>query len=502
MSCDLGIYGLAVMGLGLSLNIASKGFKVCVCNRTRAKVDLALQRAKEEDLGEQIVGAKNVDDFIQALKKPRRIMMVIEAGAPVDALIEHLLPKLESGDCLVDAGNEFFEVSEKREKLCSSKGVLFMDVGLCAGEDGARYGPPLTPGGTTEAWAVMEPILIHMAGKIDPLKNVPAPGSLVFTEEERKNACVTHLGPCGAGHYVKMVHNGIMYGDMQLIAEAYHLLKYACGLTNEELGETFRQWGTGELRSYLLEITSQIVSKKDGLTGGYLLDYIVDSAGSRGTGKWTMQEAANLGVAVPTITAAQDMRYISSNLPLRSKMDSTYARSWPSARVPISSRKQTASEDIRRAFACARICCFAQGMQLLRAISKEKGWALDFSEISRIWQAGCVIQCDLLSVLQEAFLKDPSIENVLLDEKVSQTVKEYLPSLQQVLAMSLRTGDENGQPVLLPLASHAASYFYIAANSGLRLSINLVQAQRDCFGAHHFKRIDREGKFHEDNWAE
>nr|CEL65932.1 TPA: 6-phosphogluconate dehydrogenase, decarboxylating, related [Neospora caninum Liverpool] len=504
MSCDVGIYGLAVMGLGLSLNLASRGIRVSVCNRTSTKIDVALKRAKEENLGESIYGARTLNDFVDSLKTPRRIIMVIEAGAPVDALINHLLPKLDRGDCLVDAGNEFFELSEKREQRCASKGVLFMDVGLCAGEEGARSGPPLTPGGSQEAWSLMEPIFVQLAGKIDSSKNIPPPGALTVNDGERQNACVTHLGPCGAGHYVKMVHNGIMYGDMQLIAEAHQLLKYGFGLSNEELHDTYKKWNEGELHSYLIGITASIVRKKDSFTGGYLLDLIADTAGSKGTGKWTMQQAADLGVAVPTITAALDMRYICSNLPLRQEMGSVYSDNWPSIQKSAHSTREKDIENIRRALVCGRICCFAEGMHLLHVISREKGWALDLSEVSRIWQAGCVIECDFLKVMQHAFLKNPNLENILLSEEISGTIQRYLPALQEVISLSLGKGtshrDAPSVKTTLPLPAHSASYNYLASSCGLRLSMNLVQAQRDCFGAHHFKRTDREGKYHVDDW--
>ncbi|PFH36424.1 6-phosphogluconate dehydrogenase [Besnoitia besnoiti] len=506
MSCHVGVYGLAVMGLGLSLNIASRGFRVCVSNRTPAKIDRALKKAAEENLAKNIVGARTLDEFVHCLQRPRRILMVIEAGAPVETLIDLLLPKLDQGDCLVDAGNEFFEVSVKREQRCASRGVLFMDVGLCAGGDGARYGPPLTPGGSEEAWKLMEPVFVQLAGRIDQSKTIPLPGALTFSDEMKQNACVTHLGPCGAGHYVKMVHNGIMYGDMQLIAEAYHLLKHACRLTNDELYATFKKWNEGDLRSYLLGITANIVRKKDPFTGGYLLDFIVDAAGSRGTGKWAMQQAAELGIAVPTITAALDMRYISSNIGLRQRMNVLYFQTWTSMDDAKNPLREKQIESIKKALVCGRISCFAQGMQLLRAISLEKGWALNLAEASRIWQAGCVIECDFLKVMQHAFLRNPDLENILLDEQISGMVQRHLPALQDVVHLSLGTGvsqsDGPSTVVTLPIPAFSASYNYLASSCGLHLSINLVQAQRDCFGSHHFKRTDREGKFHVENWAD
>ncbi|OXB70606.1 UNVERIFIED_CONTAM: hypothetical protein H355_008575 [Colinus virginianus] len=480
MSCDVGVYGLAVMGLGLSLKMAERGFKVCVCNRTPSKVDHAVKRAKDEKLSHNYVGVKSIEEMVTNLSKPRRIMIVIEAGKPVETLISHFLPMLDKGDCLVDAGNEFHETTQKREQWLASKGVLYMDVGLCTGQGGARSGPPLTPGGSTEAWKLMEPILVHISGKIDPYNHVPALGSFSFTVEERQNACVTHLGPAGAGHYVKMVHNGIAYGDMQLIAEAYHFLRYAYGQTNEEIGQIFEQWNEGELRSYLLGITKNIVKKKDVYTGGHLIDFVVDAAGARGTGKWTVQEAADLGIAVPTIAAALDLRYISSNVSLREKMN----------------------QDLRRALVCGRICCHAQGLQLLHAVSKERGWDLRLGEITRIWQAGCLIESDLLRLMRKAYINDTSLENILLDKQLSWLITQYLPSLQRIIMLSLTPGQmRNGTPLLLPAPAHAASYYYLLCSSSVRLSVNIVQAQRDCFGAHHFKRTDREGKYHETNWG-
>eukprot|EP00070_Physeter_catodon_P038533 XP_028345427.1 uncharacterized protein LOC114486264 [Physeter catodon] len=507
MSCDVGVYGLAVMGLGLSLKIAETGFKVCVCNRTPSRVDHAVKRAKDEKLSHNYVGVKSIEEMVKNLSRPRRIMIVIEAGKPVETLISHFLPMLDKGDCLVDAGNEFHETTQKREQWLASKGLLYMDVGLCTGEGGARSGPPLTPGGSAEAWKLMEPIFVHISGKIDPVNHVPALGALSFTVEERQNACVTHLGPAGAGHYVKMIHNGIAYGDMQLIAEAYHFLRYAYGQTNDAIGQIFEQWNEGELRSYLLGITKQIVTKKDVYTGGHLIDFVVDAAGARGTGKWTVQEAADLGIAVPTIAAALDLRYISSNALLREKMNRLYASCWPSeGEVTFPPQKTDITdaqiEDLRRALVCGRICCHAQGLQLLHAVSKERGWDLRLGEITRIWQAGCLIESDLLRLMRKAFLNDTSLENILLDKHLSRLTTQYLPSLQRIIMLSLTPGQiQNGTPLLLPAPAHAASYYYLLCSSSVRLSVNIVQAQRDCFGAHHFKRTDREGKYHESNWG-
>ncbi|PFH37599.1 6-phosphogluconate dehydrogenase [Besnoitia besnoiti] len=502
MSCDVGLYGLAVMGLNLSLNMASRGFKVCVCNRTPSKIIVAVQKAEEQNV-KNYIGIESITEFVAALKRPRRIVMMVQSGAPVDALIEQFLPLLEKGDCLVDGGNEFFENTERRERLCAAQGVLYMGLGVSGGEVGARHGPSLMPGGSPEAWELMKPILVQIAAKIDPSGATPSPGATTFTQAELENACVTHIGPGGAGNYVKMVHNGIEYGDMQLIAEAYYMLKYLCGQSNKQLQATFTEWNRGELNSYLVELTSKIFAKKDSLSDAYLVDQILDAAGSKGTGKWTVQQAADAGVAVPTIAAALDMRYISDDVALRKKMASVYAKSWPAPSQTASASADLA-RDAARALMCGKICCYAQGMQLLAVVSEKRGWQLNLAEISRIWKGGCIIRAAFLDTMRKAFSANPSLKNLLLDPQIAQTVVAGLPSLKRVVATSLCTSPPVRQedfPIHLSVPCHSSSYFYLAANATAKLPLNLVQAQRDAFGAHTFKRIDREGVFHEENWA-
>lgn len=502
MSCDVGVYGLAVMGLNLSLNMASKGFRVCVCNRTPSKITIAVQKAQEQNLLNYI-GVEATDEFVAALKRPRRIVMMVQCGAPVDALIEHFLPLLDKGDCLVDGGNEFFENTERRERLCAAKGILYMGLGVSGGEEGARYGPSLMPGGSPEVWALMKPILVQIAAKIDPNGAVPAPGATTFTQAELDNACVTHIGPGGSGNYVKMVHNGIEYGDMQLIAEAYYLLKYLCGQSNEQLEKTFAQWNKGELNSYLVELTSKLLTKKDALTGAYLVDKILDAAGSKGTGKWTVQQAADAGVAVPTIAAGLDMRYISDNIELRRNMAAVYAKSWPTGSLTVSGN-ETLPTDMEKALLCGKICCYAQGMQLLSVVSERKGWGLNLAEISRIWKGGCIIRAAFLDTMQKAFSANPSLKNLLMDPQIADMMTANLPSLQRVVATSLSTASPFGEqafPIHLSVPCHSSSYFYLAANASDRLPLNLVQAQRDAFGSHTFRRTDVDGVFHEEHWT-
>ncbi|PHJ19640.1 6-phosphogluconate dehydrogenase [Cystoisospora suis] len=502
MSCDVGVYGLAVMGLNLSLNMASRGFRVCVCNRTTSKIDMALDKAREQDV-KNYIGARSTAEFVAALKKPRRIVMMVQSGAPVDALIEHFLPLLEKGDCLVDGGNEFFENTERREVLCAAKGILYMGLGVSGGEEGARYGPSLMPGGSKEAWELMKPILVQIAAKVDPQGAIPKLGAETFTDAELENACVTHIGPGGAGNYVKMVHNGIEYGDMQLIAEAYYLLKHLCGQSNEELQKTFERWNKGELNSFLIELTSKIFAKKDTLTSeGYLIDKILDAAGSKGTGKWTVQQAAEAGVAVPTIAAALDMRYISDNVELRKTLCGVYSKAWPAGSDSCAATAELVSH-AEKALLCGKICCYAQGMQLLGTVSRQKGWELNFAEISRIWKGGCIIRASFLDTMRKAYLKNSSLPNLLLDPEISKIIAASLPSLQRVVAASLSStlpATAETSCIHMTIPCHSSSFFYLASNASVRLPLNLVQAQRDAFGAHTFKRVDQEGVFHEEHW--
>lgn len=500
MSCDVGVYGLAVMGVNLALNAASKGYTVCVSNRTPSRVDHAIELAKTQGLQEKVVGFKDMKEFVENIKKPRRIIMLVQAGAPVDALISSLLPLLSKGDILVDGGNEFYERTEKRIELCKERGILYLGMGVSGGEEGARHGPSLMPGGVKEAWEAMRPILLSIAAQIDP-KKAPKDPKGDFASEEAENACVTFLGPGGCGNFVKMVHNGIEYGDMQLIAEVYSVLKHCYGMDNDKLAELFTQWNKTELESYLVEITSHIFRKKDG--DKYLVDMILDTAGNKGTGKWTVQQAAEWGVPVPCLAAALDMRYISAHRGLRERLSSLYAAAWEK-KEGCDCADKPSLDDIKSAMYLAKICCYAQGMHLIATASNEKNWGLCLAEVSRIWKGGCIIRAKFLDVMQKAFRDNPDVENLLLIDSIRADVAKHLPGLRRVIELATckkPVAYEGSTHLLLSLPAMSAAYHYLAAFTSASLPTNLIQAQRDFFGAHEFERKDNPGhKVHEASW--
>lgn len=531
MSCDLGVYGMAVMGLNLALNAASRGFRVCIGNRTLSKVEHALDLAEKEGLKDFIEGSRDMKQFVESIKKPRRVIMLVQAGAPVDALLVSLIPLLSEGDVLVDGGNEFFENTERRLKECKEKGIHYLGMGISGGEEGARRGPSLMPGGDKEGWELMRPILLSIAAQVQtegppgapggPSKNEREPGTgasggapkggpprgppkLEFSEDEVRMACVAFMGPGGAGNYVKMVHNGIEYGDMQIIAEVYSILRYVYNMSNGEISSVFSEWNKKtELESFLIEVTAAVLKKKSGEE--YLVDLILDTAGSKGTGKWTVQQAAEWGVAVPCLSAALDMRYISSHRGLRERLSSLYAKCMQNKGK--TDLEKPSMEEVREALYVAKICCYAQGLNLLQTVSREKGWGLSMAEVCRIWKGGCIIRAKFLNLLEKAFRENPDVENLLLIESVRTLVTSRLPSLCRLLSLSLCplpvSSVSSACPLLLSLPALSAAYHYIAAVSSLSLPTNLIQAQRDCFGAHGFELRDKRGQtLHEKCWMQ
>ncbi|KAL8434961.1 hypothetical protein Efla_005044 [Eimeria flavescens] len=510
MACDLGVYGLAVMGVNLALNAASKGFKVCVSNRTPSRVDHAADLAKQQGLQDNIVGVKDIKEFVENIKKPRRIIMLVQArlplclppsaGAPVDALMQLLLPLLSKGDVLVDGGNEFYTATERRIETCNQHGVLFLGMGVSGGEEGARAGPSMMPGGVEEAWKRMRSILLPIAGQIDAKKAAKG-GKEDFSKEEVDNSCVAYLGPGGCGNFVKMVHNGIEYGDMQIIAEAYSVLRHCYDMGNEELSDLFRQWNKTELESYLIEITSHILRKKEG--DKYLLDMVLDTAGSKGTGKWTVQEAAEWGVPIPCLSAALDMRYISAHRGLRDRLSSLYAAAFEK-KEKCNCEGAPTFDDMKSAMYVAKICCYAQGMHLIATASRQKKWGLSLAEVSRIWKGGCIIRAKFLEVMQKAFQENPEVEQLLLIDSIRNDVARHLPGLRRVLELATckrPVVHEGASALLLSLPAMSAAYHYVSAFTSAHLPTNLVQAQRDLFGAHTFERTDNPGHpVHEPNW--
>ncbi|WP_421379434.1 NADP-dependent phosphogluconate dehydrogenase [Bacillus salacetis] len=460
---QIGVIGLAVMGKNLAWNIESRGYSVSVYNRSREKTDEMLQESK----GKNVVGTYSIEEFVQSLETPRKILLMVKAGGPTDATIEQLKPHLDKGDILIDGGNTFFEDTRRRNHELSESGIHFIGTGVSGGEEGALTGPSIMPGGQKEAYELVAPIFKDIAAKVNG------------------EACTTYIGPDGAGHYVKMVHNGIEYGDMQLIAESYFLLKHVVGLSAEELHETFAEWNKGELDSYLIEITADIFTKKDEETGKPMVDVILDKAGQKGTGKWTSQSALDLGVSLPIITESVFARFISSIKDERVKASKIL--SGPETK-PFEGDKKALVESIRKALYMSKICSYAQGFAQMRAASEEYGWDLSYGEIAMIFRGGCIIRAQFLQKIKDAYDREPNLSNLLLDDYFKEIVESYQYALRDVIS----TAVQNGVPV--PGFSAALSYYDSYRTE--TLPANLIQAQRDYFGAHTYERTDKEGIFH------
>lgn len=467
---QFGLIGLAVMGQNLVLNAADHGFSVSVFNRTTSKTEKFMAgEANDKD----ITGTVTLEEFVASLERPRIIQIMVQAGGPVDAVIGQLKPLLDEGDIIIDGGNSFFPDTERRAKELEAANLRFIGMGVSGGEEGARFGPSLMPGGTKEAYSFIEPLVNAIAAKA-PADDAP---------------CVTYIGPGGAGHYVKMVHNGIEYGDMQLIAESYALLKAALDPSAAEFHQIFNEWNAGELSSFLIEITAHIFTKIDEETGRPLVDLILDKAGQKGTGKWTSQNALDIGSAIPTITAAVDARILSSIKEERVRVSKLL--SGPQA--SFSGDRQKLIEAVGAALYASKICSYAQGMALLSKASTEYGYQLDLGACARIWRAGCIIRADLLEDITNAYRRDPQLPNLLIDAEFKQAVQ----SRQERWRFAVKTAIELG----IPVPAMSASLAYFDAYRSERLPANLIQAQRDYFGAHTFERIDKDGVFHA-NWLE
>ena len=460
---QFGIIGLAVMGQNLALNIERNGFSVAVYNRTAARTEEFMAGPAK---GKDIRAAYTIKEFVEALEKPRRIMIMVKAGPPVDAVIEQLVPYLEPGDLVIDGGNSFFKDTERRAQTLEEKGILYIGTGISGGEYGALYGPSIMPGGQREAYALVEPIFTAIAAKVNG------------------DPCVTYIGPRGAGHYVKMVHNGIEYGDMQLIAESYDILHRAGGLSAAELHEVFAEWNRGELQSYLIEITADIFARIDEETGKPLVEVILDEAKQKGTGKWTSQNALDLGVPTPTINAAVVSRIISSYK--EERVAASKVLSGPP--IKYEGDRETLIQDVRDALYAAKICSYAQGFTLLRAASHEYDYGLNLTEIARIWRGGCIIRAGFLNDVSAAFQRNPELPNLLLDPYFKEAVESRQDALRRVIQTAVGLG--------IPCLAFSASLAYYDAYRTARLPANLTQAQRDYFGAHTYRRIDKEGVFH------
>lgn len=468
---QIGLVGLAVMGQNLALNVADKGFSISVYNRSFDKTEAAVKRAQKEGLGERLHGYESVGDFILSLQKPRRVIILVKAGAPVDQTVDQLMQYMEPGDIIIDGGNEWYENTERRKEKVAAKGLLYLGMGVSGGEEGARRGPSMMPGGSAEAYKYIKDIVEKVAAQVDD------------------GPCVMYIGEGGSGNYVKMVHNGIEYGDMQLISEAYDLLKTLGGLTNDELAAVFKEWNSGELESFLVEITSIILAKKDDQGTGYLVDKIVDQTGSKGTGKWTVQQAAELGVASPTITASLDGRYLSAIKPERvaaSKVFSALGLKGPSA-VPGVSKQQLVA-DVQAALYASKICSYAQGLAIIKAKSDEQKWNINLGGLARIWKGGCIIRAKFLDEIRKAYERDPTLPNLLVDQDFSAKIATNDAAWRRVVGLAVANG--------VPVPGFSASLSYFDTYRRERLPANLVQAQRDFFGSHTYQRVDKEGWFH------
>jgi len=463
----VGLIGLAVMGENLALNIESRGYSMAVFNRTTAKTDKFMAgRAK----GKNFVGAQTLEEFVASLERPRKIILMVKAGAAVDAFIEMLVPLLDKGDLIIDGGNSHFPDTIRRNKALGEKGLLFIGTGVSGGEEGALKGPSIMPGGQKEAYELIAPVLTAISAKVDG------------------DPCCTYIGPDGAGHYVKMVHNGIEYGDMQLICEAYYIMANALGLDAPALHEVFKKWNAGDLNSYLIEITTDIFKRIDEETGKPLVERVLDRAGQKGTGKWTSASALDLGIPAPTIVEAVFARCISAIKDER--VAASKRLTGPSC--IYGGDKDAFIEAIHDALYASKICSYAQGFQLMRAAGAEHHWDLKYGEIAMIWRGGCIIRAHFLNRIKEAYDRDPNLANLLLDPYFKAIIDKTQPNWRKVVATAAQLG------IPVPAFSSALAYYDSYRNE--RLPANLLQAQRDYFGAHTYERIDKEGVFHSE-WA-
>lgn len=468
-NADIALIGLAVMGQNLILNMNDHGFRVVAFNRTVSKVDDFLANQAK---GSSVIGAHSIEEMVRLLKRPRRVMMLVKAGSAVDEFIEQLIPHLEPGDIIIDGGNSLFEDSIRRTKYLESKGLLFIGTGVSGGEEGARRGPSIMPGGSPAAWLEVKDIFQKIAAKV-----------------EDGTPCCDWVGENGAGHFVKMVHNGIEYGDMQLICEAYQLMRDGLGMTPDELHEVFAEWNKGELDSFLIEITRDIFAFKD-TDGQPLVDKILDTAGQKGTGKWTVTSSQELGIPITLITEAVYARCVSALKEERV----TASRKLKGPKPRISGDRATFVEDIRGALYASKIISYAQGYMLMRAAAKEYGWNLNYGGIALMWRGGCIIRSRFLGKIKEAFDKNPKLTNLLLDKFFMKAVKDCQRSWRNVVATAAKKG--------IPTPAFATALNFYDAYRAERLPANLLQAQRDYFGAHTYERVDQpRGQFFHTNWT-
>lgn len=460
---QVGVVGVGVMGRSLALNFESKGFSVSIYDLSAEKVNEILDNHK----GKKLFGTNNIEEFVQSLESPRKILLMVNAGTITDKAIESLIPYLDKGDILIDGGNSFYKDTIRRNAELAEKGLLFIGAGVSGGEEGALTGPAIMPSGQKEAYDAVGPLLTAISAKVNG------------------DPCCTYIGPDGAGHYVKMVHNGIEYGDMQLICESYHLMKNLLGLSTNELHEVFKEWNEGELDSYLIEITADIFSKKDPETGKPLVDVILDTAGQKGTGKWTSQSALDLGIPLSIITESVFSRFLSAMKDERVKASKILRG--PSVQE-FSGNKQAFIELIRKTLYLSKIVSYAQGFAQYKVASVEYGWDLKPGEIAMIFRGGCIIRAAFLQNIKDAYDRNPDLDNLLLDSYFQSIVDDYQEAAREVVAVAIKAG--------IPVPGLASALAYYDSYRSEVLPANLLQAQRDYFGAHTYQRTDKEGTFH------
>ncbi|MFN0131662.1 MAG: NADP-dependent phosphogluconate dehydrogenase [Phycisphaerales bacterium] len=486
-TCDIGLVGLAVMGQNLALNMADHGFKVAVFNRTTTVMaDFVSEHPPGSfgSLGGGLTGLAALADFVAAIKRPRKIVIMVKAGGPTDAVIDGLVPLLAPGDVIVDGGNAHWEDTIRREKALKERGLLFVGSGVSGGEEGARFGPSLMPGGDPGAWEHLKPVWTAIAAKVDPASGRPiegaAPGKPV--RAEKAESCAAYIGANGAGHYVKMVHNGIEYGDMQMICEGYDLLRGVLGMTPDQLAGTFAEWNKGDLDSFLVQITAEVLRQKDPTTGKPLVEVVLDAAGQKGTGKWTSVSALDMGVPAATIAESVFARNMSALKDERVAAARVLKGPGSPPKIAEGERKRFV-EAVGNALYCSKICSYAQGFQLLGAAGGHYGWKLDFGSIAMIWRGGCIIRARFLQRIKEAYARNPALANLLLDPFFAGVIDKAQNDWRWAVSVGALSG--------LPTPAFSSALAYYDSYRAARLPANLLQAQRDFFGAHTYERVDQ-----------
>jgi 6-phosphogluconate dehydrogenase len=485
---DIGLVGLAVMGQNLALNIADHGFRISVFNRTTEKTDKFV--AENPNTPGGLIGTKTLEEFVKSLAKPRKAVILVQAGKGTDAVIDGLAALFEPGDIIIDGGNALWTDTIRREKTLRDKGLRFIGSGVSGGEEGARFGPSLMPGGDQAAWLELKPIWEAIAAKVDSATGKPIPGAAPGKPVTGGVPCTAYIGENGAGHYVKMVHNGIEYGDMQMISEAYSLLRGLLGLKPAEISAVFTEWNQGILDSFLIEITADILKQKDPVTKKPFVDIVLDAAGQKGTGKWTSTNALDMGVPAPTVAEAVFARCISAVRDER--LAASKILKGPSKKYRGSKKALVAA--IHDALYCSKICSYAQGFQLMRQAQKEFNWKLDFGQIAQIWRGGCIIRAAFLQKITEAYGRNPDLANLLLDPYFNKTFKNAQAHWRQAVALAAECG--------VPTPTFGSALAYYDGYRSAKLPANLLQAQRDYFGSHTYERVDQpRGKFFHLDWS-